>query len=166
MRETPEDLERLQQLLDGSYQRAGDHLLSIHTPDRRLTALRLAERLIGVRVLSLATVTADGRPVAGAVDGLFYRGEFWFGSSPSSVRFRHLRVRPHVSATHTVGEELAVTVHGTAQEVDLGDERHQGFRELCAEIYGPSWEEWGAPAAYARIEAGRMFTFWMEKGPG
>jgi hypothetical protein len=63
-------------------------------------------------LLTLATVTADGRPIAGPVDGIFYRGAFHFGSAPDSVRFRHIRKRPQVSAVHLPGEELAVSVTG------------------------------------------------------
>ena len=73
-----------------------------------------------MRLLALATVTADGRPIVGPVDGIFYRGAFHFGSAPDSVRFRHIRARPQVSATHLPGEELAVTVHGRAVPVDIG----------------------------------------------
>jgi hypothetical protein len=166
VRETNEDLARLQAILNRSYENAGDHLLSVHTPDRRLTAADLADRLTGVRVLSLATTTSDGRPLTGAVDGLFYRGEFWFGSASDSVRFQHLRARPHVSATHTVGEALAVTVHGTAHEIDRDDPTNEGFRDLCLEIYGPNWEEFTAGAAYARIDAKKMFTFLLEGESG
>ena len=60
-------------------------------PERRLDAASLVARLDGMRLLVLATVTADGRPIAGPVDGIFYRGAFHFGSSPDSVRFRHIR---------------------------------------------------------------------------
>lgn len=160
MRETPEDINDLQALLDRSYAAAGDHLKSIVTPERRIDAESLVETLIGVQVLALATVTADGRPLAGPVDGLFYRGEFWFGSSPNSVRFRHIRVRPHVSATHTRGEQLAVTVHGTAHEIDVSE--HPGFEDVCIETYGEGWSQWGDGAAYARITAEKMFTFGFE----
>ncbi len=129
------------------------------TPDRRVSAARLAEMLAGVQVLVLATVTADGRPLTGPVDGLFYRGEFWFGSGHDSVRFRHLRRRPSVSATHTRGEQFAVVVHGRAEEVEVGAPQHEGFRELCREVYGPGWDKWGATAPYAVIHADRMFAF-------
>jgi Pyridoxamine 5'-phosphate oxidase len=98
--ESPADVEALKELLDRSYAGAGAHLLSIHTPDRRLNAEKLIERLTGMCLLALTTVTADCRPLAGPVDGVFYRGAFHFGSSPDSVRFRHIRTRPHVSATH------------------------------------------------------------------
>ena len=164
MHETPEDLASLQRLLDESYANAGAHLLSIHTPDRRLTASRVCELLTGVRVLSLATVTAKGEPRVGPVDGLFYRGRFWFGSAENSFRFRHLRARPAVSAAHTVGEELAVVVHGTAREIDVEAPDHHGFREYLLEVYGPQWETWwpDEKPPYAVIEASKMFTFHMD----
>src|SRR5438045_9404676 len=106
MRESEADLARLQQLLDASYAAAGSHLLSIHTPQRRLDAFGVAQRLQGVCLLALATVTADGRPLIGPVDGIFHRGEFYFGSATDSVRFRHIRRRPQVSAVHAPGEHL------------------------------------------------------------
>ena len=164
MNETPDDVVALQRLLDQSYARAGEHLLSIHTPDRRLTAEQLVDRLTGVCVLALSTVTADGRPIASPVDGLFHRGSFWFGSSADSLRFRHIRVRPDVSAVHTVGEELAVTVHGRAIETTLRAE--PGLAAYCAEIYEPrfgaEWSELAADLPYARIDARAMYVFAME----
>ena len=115
-------------------------------------------------LLALATVTADGRPIVGPVDGIFYRGAFHFGSSPDSVRFRHIRARPHVSATHLPGEELAVTVHGRAVPVDT--QTDDGFRPTLLEVYvpryGAEWEEFlDSGPLYARIDAERMFTFAM-----
>ncbi len=93
MNERPEDLAELQAVLDRSYEKAGPHLRDITTPDRRLDAAQLAERLTGMRLLVLATSTRDGRPINGPVDGIFHRGRFHFGSSPQSLRFRHLRER-------------------------------------------------------------------------
>ena len=164
MHETPEDLAALQELIDRSYASAGEHLLRIHSPERRLSAEQLAERLQGMCLLSLATVTADGRPIVGPVDGIFYRGAFHFGSSPDSVRFRHIAKRPQVSATHLPGEELAVTVHGRAVPVDTSS---GGFRQAVLDIYVPRYgESWvddilDAGSIYARIDADRMFTFHM-----
>jgi hypothetical protein len=162
--ETPADIAELQALLDRSYAEAGPHLLRIHTPERRLGADALAERLTGMCLLTLATVTADGRPIAGPVDGIFFRGAFHFGSSPDSVRFRHIRARPQVSATHLPGEELGVTVHGRAVPVDISS---GPFRQTLLEIYVPRYgEQWGTEfldsgPVYARIDAERMFAFWM-----
>lgn len=162
MHETAEDLKNLQLLLNRSYDQAGPHLREVVTPDRRIGAARLIDLMNGVQVLALATVTSDGRPLTGAVDGLFYRAEFWFGSSPNSVRFRHLRVRPQVSATHMRGEELAVTVHGSAEIADPTDPLHAGFRAYCLETYGPAWSDWASDAVYARINAARLFAFGFE----
>jgi Pyridoxamine 5'-phosphate oxidase len=165
--ESAADIEALQALLDRSYAGAGEHLLRIHTPQRRLGAEAVAERLTGMCLLTLATVTVDCRPIAGPVDGIFYRGAFHFGSSPDSVRFRHIRMRPQVSATHVPGEELAIALHGRAVPIDVGAEEERGFRRALLEIYvpryGPDWEEefLDSGPAYARIDAERMFAFAM-----
>jgi nitroimidazol reductase NimA-like FMN-containing flavoprotein (pyridoxamine 5'-phosphate oxidase superfamily) len=129
-----------------------------------LDAGELARRLTGMCLLVLATVTADGRPVAGPVDGIFHRGAFHFGSAPDSTRFRHIRARPQVSATHLPGEELAVTVHGRALPIDVSSSEHAGFRQALLDIYvpryGPDWERFlDSGPVYARIEADRMFAF-------
>lgn len=165
MHETEEDLAALDELLARSYAAAGPHLRRVITPERSLSARELVPFLDGVCLLALATVTADGRPLVGPVDGIFYRGSFHFGSAPDSTRLRHLRRRPQVSATYLPGEELAVTVHGRAVPVDMRAEEDAGFRRTLLEIYvpryGPDWEEFLDDAAYQRIEAEKMFTFHM-----
>ena len=162
MHETAADLAALQALLDRSYETAGEHLRRIITPERRLTAEQVAERLAGMSLLALATATADGRPIVGPVDGIFFRGAFHFGSAPDSVRFRHIDARPHVSATHLPGEELAVTVHGRAVPVDIRSDAGAGFRQALLEVYGPEREDFiDSGPRYARIEPDRMFTFHM-----
>ena len=167
MHETPADIEALQALLDRSYEAAGEHLLRIHTPERRLTAEQVAERLQGMVLLSLATVSSDCRPIVGPVDGVFYRGSFHFGSAPDSVRFRHIAKRPQVSATHLPAEELSVTVHGRAVPIDISDLENAGFRQTLLDIYAPRYgDDWETDfldtgPVYARIEADRMFTFFM-----
>lgn len=164
MHETPQDIAALQELLERSYETAGSHLLSVHTEERRLAAEQVVARLTGMRLLALATVTADGRPIVGPVDGIFYRGAFHFGSSPESIRVRHIRVRPRVSATHLPGEELAVTVHGRAVAVAVQGDGGTGLRRALLEVYvpryGAEWEEFlDSGPVYFRIEAERMFTF-------
>jgi hypothetical protein len=167
--ELPADIEELQELLDRSYGAAGEHLLSIHTPERRLSAEEVVERLTGMCLLTLATVTADCRPIVGPVDGIFFRGAFHFGSSPDSVRFRHIGSRPQVSATHLPGEELGVTVHGRAVPVDVraaeGAEFRRALLDVYAPRYGPEWEKFlDSGPVYARIDADRMFAFAIRSG--
>jgi pyridoxamine 5'-phosphate oxidase-like protein len=164
--ETGDDLRALQALIDASYAAAGPHLLAIHDPERRLTAKQVSERLTGMCLLSLATVTADCRPIVGPVDGIFFRGAFHFGSAANSVRFRHIRRRPQVSATHLPGEELAVTVHGRAVPIDIASPEHTALRrtllDVYTPVYGDGWEKDFLDAVsplYARIDADRMFTY-------
>ncbi len=169
MHERPDDLAELQAVLDRSFEAAGPHLRDIAGPDRRLDAVQLAERLTGMRLLVLATSTRDGRPINGPVDGIFYRGRFHFGSSPESLRFRHLRERPAVSATHLPDESMAVTVHGDAELIDIHAPEHAEFKQTVLDIYTPRYgEEWAemldGDASYARITPRRMFTFWMPDG--
>ena len=115
-----------------------------------------------MKLLALATVNSRGAPVVGPVDGIFYRGEFWFGTSPSALRIQHIRRNPAVSATHVPGEELAVTVHGKAHIEGIPADLPDGFGEVCREIYGDAWLEWGKDAVYCRIEPRRMFTFYLK----
>jgi hypothetical protein len=159
MHETAEDVVALRDLLDRSYARAGDHLRSIFIPERRNPADELGALLPGVQVLNLATISRACEPRVAPVDGLFHRGQFWFGSAAASVRFTHLRELPQVSASHTRGEELAVIVHGTATLIGIGDPAHAGFAGHYREVYGFGWEEWDIPVQFARIDATRLYTY-------
>jgi nitroimidazol reductase NimA-like FMN-containing flavoprotein (pyridoxamine 5'-phosphate oxidase superfamily) len=167
MHETPEEIARLQALLDSSMAAAGPHLRDIITDERRLTATELTERLQGMCLLVLATVTADGRPLAGPVDGYFLHGTFWFSSGLQSVRLRHLARRPACSATHLPGEELAVTVHGRAETVAADDPSYGEFTQAMLDWYvprqGPEFEEWmdAEPIGVMRITPEKLFTFHM-----
>ena len=168
MLETSEEMDRLQQLLDRSAAAAGPHLRGISTDERRLSAARVCQLLHGMRLLVVATVTADGRPLAGPVDGYFLHGSFYFSSGRDSVRMRHLAVRPAVSATYLPGEDLAVTVHGRADLFDVGDPARGELRQAMLDHYlplqGPAFQDWldQADAVGARIAAEKMFTFSTE----
>jgi hypothetical protein len=163
--ETPEELERLAHLLDSSAAAAGPHLRGIIGGDRRLDAVSLCARLQGMCLLVVATATADGRPLAGPVDGYFLHGSVFFSSGRDSVRMRHLAARPAVSATYLPGEELAVTVHGRAQLFDVLDPAHGALRQAMLDAYlprqGPAFETWltRENPLGARIDAEKMFTY-------
>jgi hypothetical protein len=168
MHESAADLARVQELLDRSYASAGTHLLRIHTPERRATAEEIVDRLTGMCLLVVTTVTADCRPIGGPVDGVFYRGAFHFGSSHDSLRFRHVRSRPQVTATHAPAEEFAVTVHGQAVPIDVRADENAGFRQTLLDIYvpryGPEWEQFlDSGPVHARIDADRMYAFAMSQ---
>jgi uncharacterized pyridoxamine 5'-phosphate oxidase family protein len=165
VRETPEEIDSLQGLLNRSAAAAGAHLRGIITDDRRLSAVQVCERLQGMRLLVVATVTSDGRPLAGPVDGYLLHGSLYFSSARNSVRMRHLAARPAVSATHLPGEDLAVTVHGHAELFELPDAAHGELRQAMLDHYlplqGPAFETWldQTDSVAARIVADKMFTF-------
>jgi Pyridoxamine 5'-phosphate oxidase len=166
MHETPDDLRALQELLDRSAALGGRHLSDVISAERRLTAEQVCEHLQDMCLLVLATVSSSGRPFAGPVDGFFYRGTFHFGSAPDSLRFRHIRRSPWVSASHLPGEHLQVTVHGRAELIDVSAPEHSGFRQTLLDYYlgryGAQWEDFlDEGPAYARIDPERMFTFSM-----
>jgi hypothetical protein len=169
MLETPAEMNRLQQLLDESAAGAGAHLRGIVTDDRRLSAEQVCRRLQGMRLLALATVTADGRPLVGPVDGYLLHGCFHFSSGRDSVRMRHLAARPAVSVTHLEGEDLAVTVHGRAELFELSDPGCRELRQAILDHYlprqGPAFEVWldRENAIGACITAEKMFTFCLEE---
>ena len=143
MHETADELAQLQRTLDESYALAGEHLRSIFTPERRMSAEQVVRALRGVFVLHLATVTADCAPVLAPIDGLFYRGRIWFGVPPGAVRIRHLRARPQLSACYSVGEDLCVLAHGTAREVPEGSPEHAEYTAYGREVYGAEvWDYW------------------------
>ena len=166
--ETPEEIDRLQQLLDESSAAAGPHLRGIISDDRRLSAEEVCQRLHGMCLLSVATVTADGRPLIGPVDGYLLHGSFYFSSGRESVRMRHLAARPAVSATHLPGEDLAVTVHGRAELFEVSDRSHPELRQAMLDHYlpkqGPAFETWldHENPIGARIAARKMFTFHLD----
>jgi hypothetical protein len=120
-------------------------------------------------LLVVATVTVDGRPLVGPVDGYFIHGRFHITSGRNSVRVRHLRARPAVSASHLPCEALAVTVHGTAELFELTDPPGMDIRQAMLDHYlplqGPSFEEWleAEDIVAARIDAHKLFTFQMDR---
>jgi len=168
MLETADEMDGLQHLLDASLAEAGPHLRSIIADDRRLSAVQVCQRLQGMFLLALATVTADGRPLIGPVDGYLIHGSFYFSSGRDSVRMRHLAARPAVSATYLPSEELAVTVHGGAELFEVSDPAHGELRQAMLDHYlpkqGPAFESWlvQEDPIGARISAQKMFTFSLE----
>ncbi|GAA2932508.1 hypothetical protein GCM10020221_30350 [Streptomyces thioluteus] len=162
MYETPDDMTALQRLLDDSYATAGPHLRSVVDEDRRLDAAGVVARLRGIPMMALATVTATGEPRVGVVDGHFFRARLYFGSGRNSVRFRHVRARPAISATVFDGQSLQITVHGRAVEVEPA--RDPALRTFLIESHGRElWEARLKGAVWARIDPEKMFTF---RNPG
>lgn len=168
MYESSEEIDRLQRLMDASADAAGPHLRSIITDERRLDAAALCAELGGMRLLSAATVSADGRPISGPADGYFLHGSFWFSTSRDSVRARHLWRRPAISVTHIPHVQLAVSAHGTATLFDFPGPDTAELRQAMLDHYlplqGPDFETWlddMEDGVAVRVDASKLFVFHM-----
>jgi pyridoxine/pyridoxamine 5'-phosphate oxidase len=159
MRETPEEIDELQQLLDRSMTTRNQHLLSIMRPERRVSATQMVQALDGMQVLVLATSTADGRPITSCVDGHLLHGRWVFTTDATSTKARHIAARPAVSATHARGDTFGVFTHGTAERLTP---EHRDFAQIedhLVEFYGASPSSWAPDIAYLRIQPRWMLAY-------
>jgi general stress protein 26 len=143
MKETPEEIAALQDLLDRSHARATEHLREIISDDRRLTADDIVALLTGMKVISVATTTAEGHPRISAMDGHFLHGTWSFSTSGTAAKARHMRARPDVSVAHVDNEELAVFSHGRVEELQGSDPDHDETLAHWTAHYGSSPLDWG-----------------------
>jgi len=150
--ETAAELTGLQELLDASLRRSGEHLRGIiHEGSRTPSAATVCRLLDGMKVLVVATVGADGRPRTSAVDGHFVHGRWIFTTSGDAVKCRDLRRNPAVSASYVDEERFALFTHGDAEFLEPG---HADFDAIEAHLtahYGASPSTWGPSIAYLRI---------------
>jgi hypothetical protein len=151
MYETRQEIADLQELMDASHAAGSAHLREIVQGERRLTAARVVDELVGMKVLSLATVTARGEPRVSAVDGHFLHGAWTFGTDGRAAKARHLSARPSVSAAHVDGERLGVFCHGEAVRLTPS---HPTWTETIAHWrthYGSDPTTWGDDIRMYRI---------------
>ncbi|WP_436771221.1 pyridoxamine 5'-phosphate oxidase family protein [Yinghuangia sp. YIM S09857] len=163
MRETSDDLHRLQTLLDASLARSTAHLRSIISAERTLTAEQLTGVLTGMCPLALSTVTAKGEPRVSGVDGHFLNGAWHFGTARGAAKARHIAARPAVSAAHMRGEELGVFTHGTAEVLNPAEgEATADWPELLAyfmDFYGENAFDWDNDVVFFRLRPQWMTVY-------
>jgi hypothetical protein len=162
MRETPEELDELQALLDASLSRSTAHLRSIFT-ERTLTAEQLTQVLTGMCTLALSTVTAKGEPRVSGVDGHLLHGRWHFGTARSAAKARHLAARPATSVAHMRGEDLGVFTHGTAEILNPADgEPASDWPDLLAyfkDFYGQDAFDWDDDVVFYRLRPHWMTVY-------
>lgn len=159
MKETPEEVAALQDLMDRSHAGATSHLQEIITGDRRLTAAQVVDRMTGMKVLSLATVTARGEPRVSAVDGHFLHGSWTFGTDGRSAKARHLAARPAISLAHIDGERYGIFTHGTARQLTRPDPDYAESLEHWTTHYGSDPTTWGEDVRLYRVEPSWMVAY-------
>ena len=143
MLETPEEIAALQTLLDASHTSSTEHLRSIINDDRVLSAQHLVALLTGMKVLTVATVTARGEPRISAMDGHFLHATWSFSTSGTAAKARQMRARPAVSVAHVDNEELAVFSHGRVDRMRESDADWEETLGHWTAHYGSSPMEWG-----------------------
>ena len=143
MYETPKEVAALQNLLDRSIAGSTEHLRAIIRDQRVLSAEDLVALLTGMKVLSVATVTASGEPRISALDGHFLHGTWSFSTSGTALKAAHMRARPAVSVAHIDNEELGVFSHGSVSDLQPADAEFDETIAHWTQHYGSSPLEWG-----------------------
>jgi general stress protein 26 len=157
--ETPEDLQRLQGLIDHSFERAqSPQLRFIMTPDLALSAAEVVEMFRGRKVAVLATANSRSEPYASPVDVFMVRGRFQLGTTKSSLRARHMKRNANVSLCYYEGDDFAVIVHGAAVAIEPGHPEWQDADKAWTEVYGGSATGLAPDVLYYRIDARRVLT--------
>lgn len=151
-------MDELQELLDRSFARSSEHLTSIMTPERRLSASRLRAELPCPAVLNLATVTARGEPRLSAVDGHFRNDRWYFSTAADSPKARQIQAHPAVSVSYTPKDGYGVFCHGSAVLLDGAE--LEDFCAHFAQVYGVPITELGEVTAY-RVDPRWMVGFAM-----
>lgn len=152
MRETEAELDDLQRLMDASRAGGTSHLREIISDGHVMDARAVVAALEGMRVLSLATVTAAGEPRVSAVDGHFLHGAWTFGTDGAAAKARHLAARPAVSAAHVDGERIGVFCHGRAVRLTPESATWEETIAHWNSHYGSDPTSWGDDVRMYRIE--------------
>ena len=162
MRETRDELDALQALLDASLSRSTSHLRSI-VAERTATAEELTQILTGMCTLAVSTVTAKGEPRISGADGHFLHGKWHFGTAPSAAKARHLAARPAASVAHMHGEDLGVFTHGTVETLNPEDgEPAADWPDLLAyfkDFYGDDAFDWDNDVVFYRLRPHWMTVY-------
>lgn len=159
MRETGEDLQWLQAVLDASITRASSYLrASFQMPEHSLSAEQLVSYAQGVITVALATVTSRGEPRVAPIGALLYRGRFALPTTMEALRVRHILKQPAVSLTHVAENGLALIVHGHASILTPTQPAFVPLERLQRELQHTSPRDWGE-GAYVLVEPDLIYTY-------
>src|SRR5437764_7480390 len=159
MRETQEDIERLQTLLDNSIKRAGAFLRrSFQMPEHSLTPQQLIDCWLDVQTVALATITTRGEPRIAPISSLLYRGDIYIPTVATAARTRHVMKRPAVSLTLFRENELAIIVRGYATVISPDSEDFEVLENLLYTATHTKAGEWGE-GVYLHIQAEAIYTY-------
>ena len=159
MHESADDIAELQALLDRTFSRMNPHMADIVKPDRRLSARQVVAYLQGIKHVAFATVNERGEPRVAPLDGVFLRGRFHVSTGGRAARLRDLRRQPRCSLTHFVGDDIAVTVNGTAVVMERDHPEIPALEPIYLDLYGSSPFSWGDGVVIIRVEPTSMWSY-------
>jgi hypothetical protein len=129
--ETGTELAELQQILDASFEKAGERILTVYSAHQRLSAEQLAG-FRGVKLVAVASVNAKGEPRVAPRSAAFLHGRFYLAANTKSTTVRRLRRNPSVAITY-YENHLLLMAHGDVVFLPKGEVGFSGV--------GPEWEE-------------------------
>ena len=159
MFESEAEIAEMQRLFDETLRVANAHMLSILTPERRLSARQVAAYLQGTRHVALATVTAKGEPRVSPVDAFFIHGRFTMSTGGEATRLRHLRANPACSAAYVEGDRIAVVVNGAVEWIGREHPDHREIHGTWQTIYGMDPYDLAPGVTIFRIAPSSMWAF-------
>ena len=161
MRETGEEVEWLQTLMDATNARANAHMAAIVKPERQLNAAQVVRYLQGLKHVAFGTVNASGEPRVSPLDGHFIHGRFTLSTGRGAARWRNLERNPACSAAHYVGDEVAVVVNGHVEELTRDHPDHDEVHDVWYAHYNSSPYSWGDVVIF-RVVPATMWAYAMK----
>jgi nitroimidazol reductase NimA-like FMN-containing flavoprotein (pyridoxamine 5'-phosphate oxidase superfamily) len=130
-----------------------------HRPDRYPWS-RASASLAAARNYWVSTATADGRPHATPVWGLWLDGAFYFGAGRDSRKARNIAAQPRVIVHLESGDDVVI-IEGDALEV-----RDESLRERLADAYDEKYEVRPPPEGLLfEVRPERAFTWYEPEFP-
>ncbi len=158
MRETPEEVEALQRLIDTTFEGINPHFAAIVTPKRRLTAQQVITHLQGTRIVAFATVSSKGEPRVSPLDSLFIHGQFTLSTDETATRIGHLRANPACSGVYMETDQMAVVVNGSVEWLKRDHPDHDEIHDAWTAQYGSDPYSWGN-VIFFRIQPRTMWAY-------
>jgi hypothetical protein len=160
VRETPEEVERLQALMDDSIERAGAFIrASLEMPEHSLSAAQMLRHWQGFPTAAVATTTARGEPRVAPVGVACYRGHFVVPTVAESARARAIRARPAISITRFDGQDFAVIVHGHATVIREDDPLFAELARIQKDLTNQDIRTWSGEGVYLWVTPESLYTY-------
>jgi general stress protein 26 len=154
--ETEAELSELEQVIEKSRTRSGDHLGSLFAQGEWLSGREVAHRLQGIRNVALATVNSRREPRVAPMEAALFHGKFYIAVQGDSNRVEQLARTPAASITYTRDDDVLIIVNGNATFVHRGESDFDGLDAEWNKKYGRN--VWDA-MIFIRLEPTSMVAF-------